>query len=387
MELNGEEGEFVYHYQPIISTDHGHVCDVEALVRFQKRDGTLVPPVKFIPQMEEDGSIDAFSRQLFPDLIRAIARLSKLSPVLRLSFNLSAQSLEHEDLSDFLLQVLDQESVSPRSMQLEILESGVLQQNPVVEQNLRDLAEQGMSIAMDDYGTGYSSIDTLSLWPFGVIKLDRMLVNRMVGSQKATTIVEASIHMAHKLGIQMVAEGVETQSMFRFLTSTGCDKIQGYWIARPMPLDEVEHFIRDNRSHACQTPPVGLIMQAQMDHLEWRRQLMQELQSIQFEIESGEERVAHRLPELSHHHCRFGRWYYSANEAYTQWPQFEALREPHREFHQFAEQLIEGVKQGHKGAELEGLLQELDRKTIRMIELLQQLEMKAFIEFGAKPEL
>lgn len=379
--LSEEGGTFVYHFQPIISSDHGRVVDVEALVRFQKRDGTLLPPADFIPQMEADGSIEAFTREQFPVLVSAVQQLRQIAPSLRLSFNLPSVSLKRKDCSCFLLEALKSQGVPADAMQMEILETGVLQQDERVEENIRKLAEAGMVVAMDDYGTGYSSIDTLSLWPFSSIKLDRNLIWRMEDSPKATTIVEASIRMAHQLGIAVVAEGVETETQYRFLTSAGCDKLQGFWIGRPVPLEQLTPFLQNHQPHLHQgRPPIGLIIQAQMDHLEWRRQLLQELQSIRFERQSGEARVAHPLPEQNHRFCRFGRWYYSVDEEYVGWPEFKALRVPHREFHQFAEQLLSLVKQGDQSEALERLLLEMDRKTMTMIQLLQQLEVRSFIE-------
>ena len=380
-------GEFVYHYQPIITTEEGGVVAVEALVRYREPDGTLVPPGKFIPQMEEDGSIEQFTRDHFPQLVDAIEQLQTIHPGLMLSFNLSSQSLRRKDCARYLLEVMAQKGVSPRLLQLEVLETGILQQEASVEQNVRLLADAGMSVAMDDYGTGYSSIDTLSLWPFKVIKLDRALIGRMSDSIKATTIVEATIQMAHKLGITVVAEGVETETQYRFLSSAGCDRLQGFWIARPMSVEMLETFITERQEHLYHgRPPLGLIVQAQMDHLEWRRQLLQELQSIRFERESGEPRVAHVLPEQNHHHCRFGRWYYGADQEYTDWPEFQALRAPHREFHQFAERLLTQVQQGARGEALESILHEMDRKTAEMIELLQQLEIRTFMHSVARGE-
>ncbi len=378
--LGEQQGEFVYHFQPIISTDHGRITDVEALIRFQKSDGSLIPPGAFIPQMEADGTIEQFTRDQFPHLVEAIRELHESCPPLRLSMNLSSQSLQRKDCACFLLDELERQQVVPSAFQVEVLETGILQLSDEVKENVRQLADAGMAVAMDDYGTGYSSIDTLSLWPFTSIKLDRNLIGRMSESQKATTIVETSINMAHQLGIAVVAEGVETETQFRFLSSAGCDKLQGFWIARPMPQAELVALLKDREQHLLNRPPVGLIMQAQMDHMEWRRQLLQELQSIQFELESGEPRVTHRLPEQNHHHCRFGRWYYSSNERYTDWPEFKALRDPHREFHQFSERLIELVRKGDKSGQLKKLLMEMDRKTMEMVELLQQLEMRAFIE-------
>lgn len=378
-EFNEGEGKFVYHFQPIISTDHGQVTDVEALIRFQKRDGTIIPPGVFIPQMEADGSIEQFTRDYFPELVSTAQRLHQHSPELRISFNLSSQSLQKRDCACFLLEELKRQQVSPELFQMEVLETGVLQQNERVKGNIKRLADSGMAVAMDDYGTGYSSIDTLSLWPFSTLKLDRNLIGRMSDSLKATTIVETTIHMAHELGITVVAEGIETETQFRFLSSAGCDKLQGFWIAKPMPEDELITVLTNGNQYLLNGPPVGLIMQAQMDHMEWRRQLLQELQSIQFEQKSGEPRVTHRLPEQDHHHCRFGRWYYSVDDAYTQWPEFKALRQPHREFHQFAERLIQQVKAGEHGAGLKALLVEMDRKTMEMVELLQQLEMRSFL--------
>jgi EAL domain-containing protein (putative c-di-GMP-specific phosphodiesterase class I) len=137
MTVDETNGEFIYYFQPIISTDHGRVSDVEALVRFQQKDGTLIPPMAFIPQMESDGTIDRFTRRYFPLLVEAIRQLRTISPQIRLSFNLSPQSLQLDDCAAFLLQTLEQGGGVPEAMQLEVLETGILQQNGNVERNLK----------------------------------------------------------------------------------------------------------------------------------------------------------------------------------------------------------------------------------------------------------
>jgi hypothetical protein len=137
--------------------------------------------------------------------------------------------------------------------------------------NIRALSDAGVGLAMDDYGIGYSSMDTLSQWPFTTIKLDQGIVERMLDSSKNATIVRSSIRLAHELGLEVVAEGVETLPQHDFLVEAGCRIAQGYLLSRPLPLDEFKAFCA--HPSRCRGLPVGLVHMAIVDHVQWRREM------------------------------------------------------------------------------------------------------------------
>jgi len=154
---------------------------------------------------------------------------------------------------------------------------------------------------MDDYGTGYSSIDLLSQWPFSVVKIDKEMIHRMLSSNKSTTIVQSSIHMAHQLGIDVVAEGIESAEVYNFLLNAGCTVAQGFWLSKPIPLSDFLTFIkRDKRWSGL---PIGLIHMAQLDHIQWRRSLVDKVMAMAFS-EPRIHTVQRIEAELDHRNCK-----------------------------------------------------------------------------------
>jgi EAL domain-containing protein (putative c-di-GMP-specific phosphodiesterase class I) len=133
----------------------------------------------------------------------------------------------------------------------------------------------GVSLAMDDFGTGYFTLDVLSQWPFTVVKLHQGLISRLFSCEKSSIIVRTSIYMAHQLGIKVVAEGIENPAVYEFLLRGGCTEAQGYWMGRPMPLEALLVYLKSGRRWPAS--PVGLIHIAQLDHLQRRRNFMEQV--------------------------------------------------------------------------------------------------------------
>jgi len=235
----------------------------------------------------------------------------------------------------------------------------------------------GIGLAMDDYGTGYSSIDLLSQWPFSVVKIDKEMIHRMLSSNKSTTIVQSSIHMAHQLGIDVVAEGIESAEVYNFLLNAGCTVAQGFWLSKPIPLSDFLTFIkRDKRWSGL---PIGLIHMAQLDHIQWRRSLVDKVMAMAFS-EPRIHTVQRIEAEPDHRNCKLGQWYYSYGQEYIGFPAFDALHKPHQQLHEVGKLLVNAINENATRDDITRLLRLLTSKSGEVLALLQELESEALFE-------
>ena len=371
--------EFVYYYQPKVSLLTGKVCGAEALIRWVRPGAGLVMPGEFIPLAEASGAISKLSLAMFPALIADLVIMQDINPELMVSFNLTAQDFESDAMVNCLREAIASYQIEPRNLQAELTETSLIQSSGRVREHIQALVDMGVSLAMDDYGTGYSSIDVLSQWPFSVVKIDQGLIRRMVTSEKSTTIVQASIRMAHQLGIKIVAEGIESAGVYDFLLNTGCTEAQGYWLGRPMPLAEFLVYLRlDQRWSGL---PIGLVHMAQLDHIQWRRTLVDQAMAISFK-DDGTEPVRVVEAEMNHRHCKLGLWYYGLGQEFKGYPAFDALDEPHRQLHVIGQELVAAMGQGASRERITELLRRLTRQSGVVLGLLQELENEALLERG-----
>ena len=376
-----ENGEFVYYYQPKISLVTGRISGAEALIRWIRTDGKIVLPNRFIPLAESSGFITEISQAMFPKLVTDALIVNDVNAKLVTAFNLSAKDFENRHLLHAIQDASGR--IDPARLGAELTEASVIGLgNSRALGNLRELAESGIRLAMDDFGTGYSSIDTLSRLPFDIIKLDQGLISRMSDSERSATIVLASIRMAHQLGMEIVAEGIETASAYDFLLHAGCTEVQGFWIARPMPLDDYLAFIR--KDHIWTGLPTGLIHMAILDHVQWRQQLISRVTSLAFNGKVDEAAIRASNVEVDHHQCKLGRWYYGVGQAFRGHPVFDRLEEPHRLLHQAGFDLLESASQGMSRSELTRQMRMLTHQSSRIIELLQELESEAMIDLSLR---
>lgn len=231
-----DQGQFVAHYQPQIDTASGHLCGVEALVRWQHPQRGLVPPLKFIPIAEETGLIEAIGAWMLDESCRQLAvwRAANLHGF-RIAVNLSAHQLRNPLLVDLVRTALAQHSLGEGDLELEVTESVAMSNPERAIAQLQALRALGVHLAIDDFGTGYSSLVYLKRLPIQVLKLDREFVRDIETDINDAQISTATLALAHGLGLKVVAEGVETPAQQAFLTAHGCDILQGYGIGRPMP--------------------------------------------------------------------------------------------------------------------------------------------------------
>jgi diguanylate cyclase (GGDEF)-like protein/PAS domain S-box-containing protein len=239
--LRGAAGrnELVVHYQPQVDMADRSLVGVEALVRWQHPKRGLVPPGEFIPLAEESGIIDEIGEWvLFESCRQMVAWQADGLLVPRVAVNLSAQQLEHEDLAVSVRAALEAADIAPERLELEVTESMIMRHAEAAAAVLGDLRRLGVELAMDDFGTGHSSLAQLRRLPLRRLKIDISFVRDIGQDPAAEAIIRAIIAMARSLGLQTVAEGVEQEDQHAFLRDAGCDIGQGYLYGRPVPAEE-----------------------------------------------------------------------------------------------------------------------------------------------------
>ena len=230
------DGELVVHYQPLARASDGEVCGFEALVRWRHPTRGMIPPLDFIPIAEESGLIAPLGEWV---LRRACADAAAWDKPLRIAVNLSPLQLNNPALPTLVHEVLIETGLPPHRLELEVTESALFKDYQRALDNLRRLKALGVRIAMDDFGTGFSSLSTLQSFPFDKIKIDKSFVESINRHDRATVIVRAVLGLGRSLEIPVVAEGVETEEQISFLRGENCAELQGYAIGRPTPLDGI----------------------------------------------------------------------------------------------------------------------------------------------------
>lgn len=243
-----EQQGFALHFQPKFATASGRLLGAEALLRWQD-DGRWIPPDRFIPVAEETGLIIPIGHWVLREAIACLARWNKLSPTpLHMAINLSARQFWPGDLPDAAAALCAEHGVACTQIELEITESMLLQADGAHVAMLHAMRAHGFRLALDDFGTGYSSLSYLHRLPFTSLKIDRSFVTALIDESGdyagGSALVPAIITMAHNLGLEVVAEGVETPSQLVLLRDLHCDIHQGYLSGRPMPeADFRQHFL------------------------------------------------------------------------------------------------------------------------------------------------
>lgn len=234
-----QQQDFRLHYQPKLCLRSRRILGFEALMRWQLPDVGPVSPVVFIPVLEDTGLIIPIGYWLIEQACRDLQLLASHGFNQSIAVNITARQLTQDDFAEQLLARLRQAGVPPQRLSLELTESSLMQEPERAKQLLSQLRKAHISIALDDFGTGYSSLSYLKRLPVDILKIDRSFITDIVQEQDDRGIVDAIIRMAHGLSMTVVAEGVETAPQLELLQALDCDQIQGYWFARPMPIDEL----------------------------------------------------------------------------------------------------------------------------------------------------
>jgi len=243
-----KKNQFLLHFQPKIDLFSGDVVGLEALLRWQKSKKELVPPDRFIPLAEETGLIVPIGEEVLRQAcaLKKVLELEGL-PGLPVAVNISAVQLRQKDLVDTVAGILRQSGLDPALLELEITETAIMQDTEKAVAMLETIREMGIHVTMDDFGTGYSSLSYLKKFPVSTLKIDRFFLQEGLSPAGDTEIIRAIIAMARRIGLKVVAEGVETESQAKFLRREKCDQAQGYFFARPMPPKDLIKWMKGRK--------------------------------------------------------------------------------------------------------------------------------------------
>jgi EAL domain-containing protein (putative c-di-GMP-specific phosphodiesterase class I) len=242
-----DERQFVLYYQPEVELSTRKIIGLEALIRWDHPERGIIPPMDFIPLAEKSGLILPIGDWGLAEACKQIqtwCREDSRHGSLRVCVNLSARQFSRVGLADHVEALLLQSGISSRQLGLEMTESSLIPNIQTALEVLGSLRKLGVSLLMDDFGTGYSSLNHLHSFPFDVLKIDRSFVGRMTEGDQPLQIVRTIIELARVLGMEVVAEGIETLEQYRLLRQLGCRFGQGFLFARPLSVEAITQLLR-----------------------------------------------------------------------------------------------------------------------------------------------
>jgi EAL domain-containing protein (putative c-di-GMP-specific phosphodiesterase class I) len=239
-----QRDEFVLHYQPKVDLATGRIAGLEALIRWQDPETGLVPPLRFIPLLEETGLILEVGSWAMRKAVRTVAALrAKGLPPLRIAVNVSPIQLREQGFVRSIEKAIAVAGDGSHGLDIEITESVIMHDIEANVRKLNELRSLGVEVAIDDFGTGYSSLAYIARLPVCVIKIDRAFIRNLKVDADNMSIVQAIISLTHALKRKVVAEGVETEEQAQLLRLLRCDQYQGYLFSKPVPADEIEQLL------------------------------------------------------------------------------------------------------------------------------------------------
>ena len=369
------EDEFRLYYQPKVNLHSGAVNGFEALLRWQHPQDGMIPPLSFLPLVEQSDLIVDIGEWVITQALNQLAQWQEAGEVWPVSVNIAARHFQRDDFFvrlQFLLARFPQ--VSPALLEFEILESVALGDVGAMNALMANCRELGIQFSLDDFGTGYSSLSYLKRIPVQTLKIDQSFVRDMLDDADDRALVESIIHIASLFKLSVIAEGVETQDQGVLLLRLGCNVVQGYGIARPMPGEKVfawaKHFHLDPQWNLWADLKWDLIdlplLVAQYDHVALVKNLVLAAQGMPLELPQ-----AHFLDA---HQCRFGHWFDdSGQNRYGDMPEFEAIRPVHLQVHALGDAIMQlhGVGKLEASDELCAQLLASKDQLFKLLEALQ----------------
>lgn len=245
MEQALKNREFVMYLQPQINIKTGKICGAEALVRWKHPAKGILVPANFLSLFEDNGFITKLDLFMWEEACKYIADLQKRDIMLPISVNVSRRHIGETNIVRMLTDMVKKYGFENRFLEIEITENLFLQDVSELFEDMGELKERGFRILMDDFGSGYSSLNMLRKAPIDTMKIDRFFLDEIMSTDRGKIIVESSVRMAKMIGLDVIAEGVETKEQLEFLRSVDCDVAQGYYYSRPIPVDEFEDFLKE----------------------------------------------------------------------------------------------------------------------------------------------
>lgn len=257
-----EDEELQMRFQPQVNAQSGELTGFEVLLRWEHPELGIVSPEEFIPLAEQTGQILDIGEWV---LRNACAEAATWKRPYRIAVNVAAAQLSRWTLAEIVRDTLEQSGLQPTRLELEITESGIINDLDNAYRSMQRINRMGVAIAMDDFGTGYSSLSTLQSFPFDKIKIDKAFISDVTANSNSAAIVKATVTLANEMGIKVLAEGVETQEQLEFLREVNCGEIQGYYFSRPLTIEDARKtydlmastedlFDADSRAEQSATP-------------------------------------------------------------------------------------------------------------------------------------
>jgi len=241
LRLAMERDEFEVYYQPLIDTQSGELLGAEALIRWHSEKYGSLPPGKFIPVAEQTGLIVDIGAWVLQTACHQACNWGNMLGVpFSIGVNVSPRQFRDKSIIKHITEALDATGMAPDQLNIEITEGMLIRKHMHVEDTLTRLNEIGVSLSMDDFGTGYSSLSYIKQYPFNILKIDRSFVHDIPADPEDCALAKAIITMGHELGLDIIAEGVETEAQARMLSEAGCNILQGFLIGRPVAWSEFE---------------------------------------------------------------------------------------------------------------------------------------------------
>lgn len=237
--LESKNSQLFMNYQPKLNMKTNKVDKLEALIRWINNDGDFVNPELFISLAEKSGLIVALTRWVILNVVQQINRWNQLGYQFKVSINLSAQDIQNEQFVEFLLTTVSQYKIAATQITLELTERDIAENEALVVARLSHLKSLGFAISVDDYGIGQSSLAKLKSLPVDELKIDKTFILSLEKCQQDQDIVYSTILLGHKLGLSVVAEGIENNESLTILNGFQCDYAQGYYISRPVTAEKL----------------------------------------------------------------------------------------------------------------------------------------------------
>ncbi len=244
MEEALKNSEFEMFLQPQVNIKTGKICGAEALVRWRHPTKGILVPAHFLALFEDNGFITKLDSFMWEEACKYIAGLQERGIMLPISVNVSRRHIGETDIVNMLSDLVKKYGFENRYLEIEITENLFMDDVSELFDQMGELKARGFRILMDDFGSGYSSLNMLRKAPIDTMKIDRFFLDEIMSTQRGKIIVESSVRMAKMIGLDVIAEGVETKEQLDFLNSIDCDIAQGYYYSRPIPVDEFEEFLK-----------------------------------------------------------------------------------------------------------------------------------------------
>lgn len=367
-----DRGDLLFHYQPKVSFLTGRIAGAEALLRWPGADGSILPAAKFMPAATARGMGPVVTRRMFPRLLADLSRIRACPGDTHVAFNVSAEDLDEAGLVGMVREAVSTHGLDAGCLEIEVTEGTAVSSNPTVTRNLTGLLAAGVTLSMDDYGVGFSSLEALNRLPFSALKMDQAFVLRMLRSAKSATLVKTSVATAHLLGLRSVVEGIESAEVYHTLLHYGCDEGQGYWLSPPLSIDEYLELLGADR--VWPASPVGMLRMAQLTHT-WQLKLLIDL-IVDHLKHAGPKAGMPAALHVGHHDCALGRWFYGTGRALAGDPDFDALEAPHRALHDHCAELVGEIEGVRACGRVQDLLLELGDRACQLGGALQRLETR-----------